>query len=755
MAACCLVVLFGRLFQLQVVQGRSYVHRAENALLLRPEVIPFVRGSILDREGEVLVSDEVSWSICMDFEAIAACFGDWRGDFIRKMLRHFDLEVDTGELVGKARRAVQVRALEPYFESQLDAMWSSLLSFHPQGASVTRSDLEERARSIYRRVMRMHDVIEEANGYDITVLEETVGHELVPKLDTRRQIEARQVLSAFPYLTIRDATVRVVADDPVPFAHILGRMRDVQKEDLEDDPNAEDHLKCYKVDDRVGTGGIEHMMEQTLRGRRGQRRYDRDGQIIPLDTFEPVHGSDVYLTLHAGLQRRLYEMLQRTVDAHPVACGGAIVVVDVAERETLSLVSYPSFDPQQYRKQYNEWRDDTVNQPLLFRAVGSSYAPGSTVKPLVCLQGLLTGAVTPETTFNCTGYFLENNRESLRCWTISGTGRRMAHGSVNAVQALRGSCNIYMYNLGDRLGLDGLHDIFDRSGLGRNSGLSFAGESLGRNPDRSYYQDRPGLYFGPGVLRQLAIGQAQVSMTPVQVANLMALYADGRFGELTLIRGNDVREKTPLSESRRFFDIIRRGMYEVVNDPDGTAYKTARFVNPRWALCGKTGSASSDGKGIAYECEYIDAYGTNASVTMPATSLSEAKDFFRWAYPHARLENVRLAERYPGKPPAEGGKHSHAWFGGFLQHLDPAGNPVWQETPRWAFSVLVEFGGSGGRTTGPLAKEVAATLVEMFDGESPETDLTASELIGAGTSTATSAARRDVQDEARHFGWGG
>ncbi|MGB0716066.1 MAG: penicillin-binding transpeptidase domain-containing protein [Phycisphaerae bacterium] len=716
-AALCLMVLSGRLFQLQVVEGRTYLQRAENALLLVPETIPFVRGSIRDRDGQILVQDEVSWSIHMEFDAIAASCGDFRTGFLRWLLKRYEIPYRKRDAITQERKQVLVDAIKPHFDAEMDAMWSTLLSFHPPNSGVTVSDLKARAKKTYERVMRLHDVITRANGYSITVREETISHELVPKLDTVLQIEARQVLSGFPYLTIHDSTVRTMVDDAMPFAHLLGRMRNVQREHVENDPRADDKFARYLVDDKIGVSGVEMMAESMLRGRRGQRRADRDGNVIEIDTFEPEHGRDVYLTLHSGLQRQLYDMLAMTVDAHPVACGGAIVVVDVATREVLALVSYPSFDPRHFRTDYNIWRDDTVNQPLLFRAVASAYNPGSTVKPLVCLQGLATGVIQPSTTIHCDGYFLPGNRNHLRCWVMAGTRQRMRHGDVNAAEALRGSCNIFMYTLSDGLGLQGMNDIFDVAGLGRNSGLHFAGESTGTNPDRAYYDKRPGLYFGRGVQAQLAIGQAELSMTPVQVANLMALYADGRSGEVTLIRDQASTPAAPLPIDRHYFQIIREGMYEVVNDPDGTAYKTARFLHPRWAMCGKTGSATSKGKGIAYQCQYIDGVGDRAEVVVMASSRPEAEGLFEQRFPHARLQKVSCVQRYPDAPPTEGGEHSHAWFGGFLQRTDVQGQPNWSETPKWAFAVLVEFGGSGGRTSGPLAKQVASTLIETFDAD--------------------------------------
>jgi len=157
-------------------------------------------------------------------------------------------------------------------------------------------------------------------------------------------------------------------------------------------------------------------------------------------------------------------------------------------------------------------------------------------------------------------------------------------------------------------------------------------------------------------------------------------------------------------------------VYGVVNDREGTAYKYAHFENDRWALCGKTGSATAYPWPTAYQIPFVDADGATQIVVIPAGSASSASDRFEWDYPGVTYDRtkVEVAARWPTVAPESGDNHSHAWFGGFLQPRASNGHADWSKPSPIAFAVLVEFGGSGGQISGPLAKEVTTELLEVF-----------------------------------------
>lgn len=205
-------------------------------------------------------------------------------------------------------------------------------------------------------------------------------------------------------------------------------------------------------------------------------------------------------------------------------------------------------------------------------------------------------------------------------------------------------------------------------------------------------------------------------MTPLQVASLMATYASGVYRDVTLVGSDQEKPTWTLPGSRNDWQAIRLGMYGVVNDPDGTAYHHAHFVNDRYALAGKTGSATAYPWPTSYAVPFVDDTGQDRVERVPAGSKRDAIERFVRLHPAATFDpkGVKVASKWPTTPPSSGDHHSHAWFGGFLQPIDGDGQPDWSAEPRIAFAALVEFGGSGGRTSGPLAKRIAAAVIDRY-----------------------------------------
>lgn len=706
--AATIVVIVVRLAELQIVRADYYRQRAERSLVLRPKSLPFVRGSILDRTGEVLVADQPCWDLKIDFDAIAADTGANEGAS-KRLLRSWRRAhpVESGADHEDASQLLRV---------VLDTMWSDIARVAPDATPISSSDLRERASRIHERISAIRAIVAKRRGFDAPVAEEREPHTILSRLDADRQIAARESLSRYPWLHVERSFVRRFTPGAKVFAHLLGRTGRVGAEDLERDPQPDDPFVRYRADETCGRSGVEWMSESTLRGRRGCIVRERDGSVVPDESVTALNGDDIMLTLHAPLQRRLYELLGETVRGVPASSGGAIVVLDVATREVLALVSYPAYDPNRFAELYDQLRDDTDRLPLRFRAVSNRYAPGSTVKPLVCLAGLMSGRIALDDREECTGYLLPDHRDRWRCWRIHGTSRRKAHGAVNVVEALTGSCNIYMYRLGERLTVDGLCSVFDMVGVGRGSGTGLREENPGINPTPSWLMTHKNARATPGMARLFAIGQGELSMTPIQVANLMATYASGVCGEVSIVRSADTPPKWSIPARPEHLRAIREGMYGVVNDRGGTAYKQAYFEHDRYALLGKTGSATAHPWPTSYRIPYTDRAGYEAVAIVPEGAEGPAVERFVRDHPFATFDPhaVEVASRWPVIPPDSGERHSHAWFGGFLQALDAARLPDWSKVPRVAFAVLVEFGGSGGRTSGPLAKRVAAELLDVL-----------------------------------------
>ncbi len=718
-AGLATLVIVGRLFEMQVVHAGYYRARAERTLVLRPQALPFIRGSILDRTGEPLVSDEACWDITIDYEVLKAQSDEDVAGMSRQLRRWY--RSGRWDPPGSLTTEVSDEQLVEAFRDDLGRMWVDVASVPDDGFSVTVEDLHERARGICERIGRVRRVVWKRRGFESPVAEERVPHAVVSGLTGGEQIAGRERLARYPWVHIEPSSVRAFTYDAEAFAHVLGRVGRVDAETIAGDPNADDPFAKYKGNETHGITGVEFAAESWLRGRRGQVTLDRQQRVIEEDLVDPENGQDVRLTIHGELQRRLFRLLGDTVRSVPESSGGSIVVVDVDTREVLSLISYPSYDPGLFSELYPSLRDDTERMPLRFRTVSNGYAPGSTIKPLVCLAGLMNGQITLETRETCTGYLFDGVRDRWRCWRVYGTNTRKAHGTINVVEALKGSCNVFMYRLGEKLGVDRLCSAFDMVHIGQTTGLGLPEEFPGVNPTPGWLMYHKGTSATPGTGRLFAMGQGEILMTPVQVANLMATYADGTWRSLRLLRDAEPGPVWRLPADPQHWLAIRRGMYGVVNDSDGTAHKTAHFQHDRYVICGKTGSATAGRRPTSYEVIYVDEAGEESIEQVPGGSWKDAKDRFVAAHPKATFDpgDIRVATHWPPVPSPDGGNYSHAWFGGFLQPIDSDRRPDWSAGSRIAFAILVEYGGSGGRTSGPLAKAVAA---ELLDALGPELD---------------------------------
>ncbi|MEZ6084836.1 MAG: penicillin-binding transpeptidase domain-containing protein [Phycisphaerae bacterium] len=697
MMGFALAILVVRLIDMQIVHAHMYEEQADRALLLRPKTLPTVRGSILDRTGKLLVSDEPCWDIKVDY-GILSGDKDYH-DAMVKRLKH-------NNAYG---RKLSIEDVERQFNNDVDRMWEQLATFFDGGTD----ELHARAREICDRIEAIREDVARRRGFSAPVREERMSHAIVEGLTDQEQVDARSVLSPYPWVEVEDSTKRVYRGG-APLAHILGQVVPVTAEHLQSDIFAEDRLRSLLGTDRIGGSGIEYSMEAQLRGSRGEFHGNRAGEV--LTSSPPVPGEDVRLTIRSDLQSRLYEMFGEQIAPLPYSLSGSIVVLDPRNRDCLAMVSYPSYDPQTFREHYNVLRDDTRRNPLAFRAVSRQYAPGSIVKPLVCLAGLITGKITTATTFTCEGALFPSQPDRWRCWAAAGTSMRKQHGPLVAWEAIKYSCNIFMYNTGQLLGADTLTNFFDMFGLGKESGTGLREEVPGINPTPNFMESI-GHPLTPGSPRQFAIGQAEVAVTPIQAANLMASYATGEYRHVSLVRTDAESPVWELPGSPTYWQVIRRGMFGVVNDTDGTAYTQARIpIDTGYVLIGKTGSAETVPAPTAYAIPYEDTDGSERTALIYANTMSDAIDFLLYDHPDATFDprSIEVAERWPSEAAEHGRKHSHAWFVAYMQKADANGQPLWNQVPHVAFSVMVEYGGSGGRVSGAIAQKVADVLLDVL-----------------------------------------
>lgn len=361
----------------------------------------------------------------------------------------------------------------------------------------------------------------------------------------------------------------------------------------------------YRGTDYIGREGVERTWEQYLRGEEGTElvetnRLGRRTRVLSRE--EPVPGNNLYLTIDARLQeiseRVLAEVIADLREQGNNQVGkGAVVVLDPNNGAILAMVSYPTYDLNTVlaKDVYPELLGNTVDRPLVNKAIGGAYPVGSTYKMVSAIGALEEGLINERSIVTCAGvknFFREP--KPRRCYNST------VHGSLNVVQALAKSCNIFFYEMGQRLGIDRLTKYGSDFGFGQKTGLiDLLGESAGVLDSKEGRTNRKNPWY-PGDVLTAAIGQGHM-ITPLQLANYGAMLANGGIHYRPhLVRqavdhaGNVVFEVEPevlnqIEYSEKTWEVVRKGM-EAVTEPGGTG-SSMRLLPVK--VAGKTGSAQA------------------------------------------------------------------------------------------------------------------------------------------------------------------
>jgi penicillin-binding protein 2 len=368
-------------------------------------------------------------------------------------------------------------------------------------------------------------------------------------------------------------------------------------------------LNEYAGTTLTGKSGVERAYERELHGRAGVqqllvnaqgRSVDRIGQdAVKLERQEPLAGNDLFLSIDVRVQQAAEEALRGQ--------RAAAVAIDPTNGDVIAFVSTPAFDPNLFargltRPQYLALTDDP-DRPMYDRALRGVYPPGSTVKPLFAIAALESGVVTPLDTRFCRGtWFASGYGRVKRDWKPGG------HGTVDMRRALATSCDIYFFDIARLMGIDRMAGVVSQFGLGAVTGIDIEGERVGILPSTAWkkraYAKRPEyqIWF-PGDTINVGIGQGQMLVTPVQLANaIAAVAARGQRYKPRLVRAirdvqtGKVRElpPTPLPPVKVAdpgeWDIVQGGMFDVVNAPHGTARYYLQPA-PTYKMAGKSGTA--------------------------------------------------------------------------------------------------------------------------------------------------------------------
>lgn len=394
-------------------------------------------------------------------------------------------------------------------------------------------------------------------------------------------------------------------------SHILGRMRKSETGDLPDD---EKGMFNHFLPDSVGVTGVEESMEQYLRGTAGKRVVQKNEKLRVVGEVRydpPVSGGDLYLTLDVEFQY-LAEQLMRNIGR------GAAVVMDVENGDIVAMASVPSFDPNDFipsisATRWDAYKKDTTH-PLFCTALGS-YEPGSTYKLVMGIAAALEDQCGAA--HNCVGG-VQYGRHFKKCWIYNKGG---AHGLIGLRESLQRSCNSYYYLLSKALGQAPMVTAAELVGLGRPTGVELGNEDAGIVMGSRYWTDvvrrTPDAKMTSAELANMSIGQGETKASPIQMATVISAIANGgRVMQPRLVNRvvskQDKRVLYPESEranpdaplvvadlllegvSEDELATIRGGMYDVVNKLGGTA-RGARIEGT--GVAGKTGSAQTTIRG--------------------------------------------------------------------------------------------------------------------------------------------------------------
>lgn len=434
------------------------------------------------------------------------------------------------------------------------------------------------------------------------------------------------------------------------FAHIIGYVGPVSDYDLSKLEDPDPLLQIPRF--QIGKNGVEARLEEQLRGSAGTKRIEVNavGRVIrELDRTPGQAGANVQLTIDHGLQNFMRARLG--------AESAGAVVMDVKNGDLLGIASAPSFDPNKFVRGISvaDYRELTENpyRPLANKTVQGTYPPGSTFKMVTALAALEEGVIGPDETVYCPG-FVEKGGRRFHCW------RRGGHGNVDLVKSLEQSCDVYYYEIAERVGIDKIAAMARRLGLGERHDVPLPAVASGLAPDKAWKRETRGADWVVGDTLNASIGQGFVLASPLQIAVMTARIASGRAVAPRLVKSIDGIEQAAapaeaLDISPTSLEHIRQGMFAVSNNRRGTAYRT-RVVDDAMRLAGKTGTS--------------------------------------------QVRNITAAERAQGvfrneDLPWE--RRDHALFVAFAPY----------DAPEIAVSVVVEHGGGGSTAAAPIARDIA------------------------------------------------
>ncbi|PYF72456.1 penicillin-binding protein 2 [Pedobacter nutrimenti] len=416
------------------------------------------------------------------------------------------------------------------------------------------------------------------------------------QLSVQTYAALQEKLSNFPGFLVQGRTVRHYPDSVA--GQFFGYVKEVSPKDIEDSEG------YYRPGDYIGKSGVEKQYNDILRGERGVKNMLYDARNVPQGSYQEGKfdtlarsGEKVVSSLDMEIQKLGEQLMQNKV--------GSIVAIEPATGEVLAFVSSPGYDPNRMvgRQQGNNYMDifGQANRPFLVRPISGYYSPGSSFKPLDALIGLQEGVITPDMTFNCPGGYWAGNH-FVRCEHVDGT--------ISLRRGLARSCNTYACYVfqklmtqtrfkNQKLAYDEWESKVRKFGIGQKLDIDMPYERKGILFTSDEYTKRFGKYWRYTTVISLAIGQGEMSATPLQMANIMAIIANKGYyikphliksiGDKKIIK-KDYVQKNYVDIDAAHFEPVIDGMQDAVNSPWGTA-NASRI--PNVLMCGKTGTVQN------------------------------------------------------------------------------------------------------------------------------------------------------------------
>ncbi len=410
-------------------------------------------------------------------------------------------------------------------------------------------------------------------------------------------------------------------------AHLLGYLGEASQDEIRELDRSSGDL--------VGREGIEQAWDDRLRGDNGEREVvvDSRGKVVEeYRRASAVPGEPLRLTIDLDLQKEAAFLLEGLV--------GAVIALDPRDGAVRAMVSSPSYDPNQFVRglKASEWRElvESDHHPLQNRGIQNTYPPGSVFKIVMAVAALEEGFTDPARTIWCNGSTRIYERRR-RCWKAGG------HGWVDLLGALRESCDVYFYKVGNEMGIGPIGTWAKHFGLGTESAVGLPGERGGLVPDETYRERRRTPWYA-GETISVAIGQGPILTTPLQVAAMVAIAANGGYRVKPYLVEGQAAARQKLAIAPENLARVRDGLRAVVNDEGGTG-RVARLDDH--LVAGKTGTA-----------QVVEQKTRTASASLD------------WQY------------------------REHAWFAAFAPYDDP----------ELVVVIFVEHGGSGSGSAAPLAR---------------------------------------------------